>query len=103
MALPLYHAAATPLMHTSVLRPGYTAVILRRYDLPLFLRTIEEQEATDLLLVPPIVLGMVKSPLTTKKPLRSLKAVACSAAALGPELQADLQALLPDGTPITQV
>ncbi|KAH6781795.1 AMP-dependent synthetase and ligase family protein [Perilla frutescens var. frutescens] len=61
-------------------------VVMERFDLAKMLTAVEEHRVTQLAVVPPIVVAMVKSNLTQKFDLGSLEAVGCGAAPLGVDL-----------------
>ncbi|KAI3463087.1 hypothetical protein Pfo_019750 [Paulownia fortunei] len=63
-----------------------TVVVMERFELGKMLRAVEEHKVTHLAVVPPIVVGMVKSDLTQSFDLGSLEAVGCGAAPLGIDL-----------------
>ncbi|KAJ0269586.1 hypothetical protein COL922a_014748, partial [Colletotrichum nupharicola] len=42
IAIPLFHAAAPPSTHFGILKAGHTIYMMRRFDLPVFLRTFEK-------------------------------------------------------------
>ena len=77
---------------------------MRRFDLPLFLETVEKYNITELAVVPPVVLAILASPLAHSRPfLRSVRAAAVGAAPLDKVAQARFRALLAPGAPCTQV
>lgn len=61
-------------------------VVMERFELTKMLTAVEEYKVTNLAVVPPIVVAMVKSNLTQKFDLGSLEAVGCGAAPLGIDL-----------------
>ncbi|KAL0431583.1 UNVERIFIED_CONTAM: 4-coumarate--CoA ligase-like 9 [Sesamum radiatum] len=63
-----------------------TVVVMERYELSKMLRAVEEFKVTNLAVVPPIVVAMVKSNLTKNFDLGSLEAVGSGAAPLGIDL-----------------
>ena len=103
LALPMFHAAAFPVAHTTTLKSGHVAYIMRRFDLEGFLQNIERYQVTDIGMVPPIVVAVIMSPLTKKYELKSVRAVQCGAAPLGKDAQRRLESLLGGGAPCTQV
>ena len=103
LCLPMFHAAIAPIAHTSTLKSGYVAIVMRRFELEPFLANIEKHEISDLLLVPPLVIATIMSPLTKKYDLRSIKAIRCGAAPLGKGPQKTFEDLIGGAAPFTQV
>lgn len=102
--MPIFHAAAAPSTHVGALASGEVIYMMRRFDLQVFLRSIEKYRATELGLVPPIVLAVVMSPYSRTRPfLKSLRYLTCGAAPLDKDLQARLVELLDDGVAFNQV
>lgn len=89
--------------HTTPLRSGQTSVVTRRFELEPFLATIEKFKVTEVGIVPPIVVAVIMSGLTSKYSLDSVKHVSCGAAPLGKETQERMRELLPNGTFVNQV
>ena len=75
---------------------GCTAVVMTRFDLPLYLSLVEKYKVQTLNLLPPVILGMVKSPLVSKEKhdLSSVKKMMSAAAPLGRELQGAIESKL---------
>ena len=103
LCLPMFHVAIAPTAHTSTLKEGNEAVVMRRFDLQQSLINIEKYGITDLLLVPPLVIAIIMSPLTKKYDLRSVRFARCGAAPLGKGPQKMLQNLIRGNAPFTQV
>ena len=103
LCLPMFHAAIAPIAHTSTLKSGYTAIVMRRFELEPFLANIEKHKITDLLLVPPLVIATIMSPLAKKYSLLSLKVIRCGAAPLGKGPQKTFEDLVGGAAPFTQV
>ncbi|RAH44982.1 acyl--CoA ligase [Aspergillus brunneoviolaceus CBS 621.78] len=100
---PLFHAAAVPSTHFGSLKAGHTNYIMRRFDLLLFLETVEKYHVTDLAVVP-VVIAIIMSPLSYKRGyLRSIRTSSIGAAPIDRGTQRRLQALLGEGAPCTQV
>jgi acyl-CoA synthetase (AMP-forming)/AMP-acid ligase II len=79
---------------------GATVVSMPRFDFQEFLATVQKYRLTVLPLVPPIVLGMVKSPAVGQFDLSSVRLVFSGAAPLGEDLARELSKRL--GCPVTQ-
>ncbi|KAJ0422950.1 hypothetical protein BJY00DRAFT_62817 [Aspergillus carlsbadensis] len=104
IAIPLFHAAAAPSTHFGILQAGHTTYMMRRFDLPTFLSTVERYAITDLTLVPPIAIAIVMTDLTHSRPwLKSVRLAHCGAAPLDKDVQARVQKLLAPGARFTQV
>ncbi|THY18542.1 acetyl-CoA synthetase-like protein [Aureobasidium pullulans] len=110
MSLPMFHAAAAPYTHVSSLRAGYPVYVMRRFDSSLYLTSIERFGITSLMMVPPMVTAVLACSSSAtdmqakvKRNLRSVRSVVVGAAPLSKETQAQMQALLPEQSPITQV
>ena len=110
MSLPLFHAAAAPYVHVSSLRSGMPAFLMKRFALPDYLNYIQSFKVTSLMMVPPMVTAVVnvaasspENEAMVKQCLRSVRAVVGGAAPLDAEMQGRMQALLPQGSPFTQL
>ncbi|KAE8722786.1 AMP-dependent synthetase and ligase family protein isoform 2 [Hibiscus syriacus] len=73
---------ATSLM----LQMGNTLVSMAKFDFEMFLKNAEKYRATNLWVVPPIVLAMAKQDVVSKFDLSSLKQIGSGAAPLGKEV-----------------
>lgn len=77
---------------------------MRRFDLEEYLTTVEKYGITDLVLVPPIVIAILMSPVSQKRPfLRKVRYAASGAAPLDKDVQARFRSLMGDNGPFTQV
>jgi acyl-CoA synthetase (AMP-forming)/AMP-acid ligase II len=85
--LPLFHIYGMVVVMMLGLSNGATIVTLPRFDLEDFLATIQKYRITNLPIVPPILLAMVKSPLVDRYDVSSVRLVFSGAAPLG-EIQA---------------
>ncbi|KAJ5238384.1 AMP-dependent synthetase/ligase [Penicillium chermesinum] len=104
IALPVFHAAVAPVTHITTLKTGQTVYMMRRFELELFLQSIDKYNIPELSLVPPIVIAILMSPLSKKHPfLKKTRAAASGAAPLDKDVQARFRALMGDGSPFTQV
>lgn len=105
--LPMFHAAVAPYAPTTPLRSGRTAFIMRRFDVQGFLANTERFQATNLMMVPPMVVAVVnyakERPDHVKRCLRSVVAVVAGAAPLDRDTQQTLQDMLPPGSAFTQL
>ena len=103
--LPLFHAAVGPRALLTVLKTGEEVYLMRRFDLESYIRNIERYQITELLVVPPIAIGIIMSPLVQRGDvsLRSIKAGAVGAAPLTKEMQQRLRGYLGQGAKFCQV
>ncbi len=99
----MFHAATVPACHTSPLRSGHATYVLRRFELEPVLASIQNYGITDLVLVPPVVLAILKFPGREKYSLSSVKAAMCGAGGLDKQHQLSLQAHLNPEACCTQV
>lgn len=77
---------------------------MRRFDLETYLTTVEKYNVTDLAMVPPIVIAILMSPLSQRRPyLRKARTAGCGAAPLDKNVQARFRSLMGDNAPFTQV
>jgi acyl-CoA synthetase (AMP-forming)/AMP-acid ligase II len=99
-ALPFFHIYGMVVIMMLGLANGSTIVSMPRFDFAEFLQTVQKYKLTVLPLVPPIVLGMVKSPAVDQFDLSSVRLVFSGAAPLGEDLARALSKKL--GCPVTQ-
>ena len=100
----MFHAAAAPAAHVSALRSGQISYVMRRFELEPFLQNAQKYAITDLIVVPPLVIVMIMSPLSKEYSLKSVKNVVIGAAPLSKESQQKLKDdLLSPGAVCTQV
>jgi acyl-CoA synthetase (AMP-forming)/AMP-acid ligase II len=78
--LPFFHIYGMVLILGLGLYRGVTLYSMPRFDLEIFLRTIQDRRITYAPCVPPIVLALAKNPLVDQFDLRSLRLVASGAA-----------------------
>jgi len=86
--LPFFHIYGLTALLNHPLRCGSTVVVLPRFDLEQFLRTIEEQRIEGVFVAPPIALALAKHPLVDRFDLSSVRYVLSAAAPLDAELAA---------------
>jgi acyl-CoA synthetase (AMP-forming)/AMP-acid ligase II len=84
---PLYHVAGLNCILNSHLTVGATVVLMRRFDLEGWLALIEHYRGTHLVIPPPVVLALAKSPSWDRFQVDSLYSAFCGAAPLGADLQ----------------
>lgn len=84
--LPFFHIYGMQVPMNAALAEGTRIVTMARFDMARALELVAEHRLTLLYAVPPIVLGLAKSPLVDGHDLSSLRKVVCGAAPLGAEL-----------------
>ena len=84
--LPFFHIYGMVVVMKLALAHGATVVTMPRFDMADFLALIQRYRITTLPMVPPMVLGLAKSPLVDQYDLSSLRTLFCGAAPLGAEL-----------------
>ncbi len=84
--LPLFHIYGMQIAMNLALRAGATVVTLPRFDLPAFLRLVQDYRVTRADVVPPIVLALAKHPAVEDYDLSSLRVITSAAAPLGEDL-----------------
>ncbi|MFF2040520.1 4-coumarate--CoA ligase family protein [Kitasatospora sp. NPDC058170] len=84
--LPFFHIYGLAALLNQPLRCGATVVVLPRFDLEQFCRTIEEQRVQALIVAPPIALALAKHPIVDRFDLSSVEYLLCAAAPLDSEL-----------------
>jgi acyl-CoA synthetase (AMP-forming)/AMP-acid ligase II len=89
--LPFFHIFGVQVVLNLPLITGARTVTMPRFDLPEFLRLIQEHRATRLFVVPPIALALARHPLIDQYDLSSLKSVLVGAAPLDAEVQLALE------------
>ncbi|MFF3005661.1 AMP-binding protein [Kitasatospora sp. NPDC057940] len=86
--LPFFHIYGLTALLNQPLRCGATVVVLPRFDLEQFCRTIEEQRVQALVVAPPIALALARHPVVDRFDFSSVEYLLCAAAPLDPELAA---------------
>ncbi len=81
--LPFYHIYGMLVILNLCLHIGATIVTLPRFELELFLKTLQDYKITRAHLVPPIILMLAKQPIVDSYDLSSLKVIMSGAAPLG--------------------
>ncbi|NOZ78484.1 MAG: 4-coumarate--CoA ligase family protein [Acidobacteria bacterium] len=84
--LPFFHIYGFTVIMTFSLYRGAAIVTLPKFDLELFLRTIQEYRVTRIHVVPPILLALAKHPLVDRYDLSSLRMLVSAAAPLDAEV-----------------
>lgn len=83
-----------PLFHTYALSTcigfffvGIRTVLIQKFDMELFLRSIQNYKVESVFVVPAILLFLAKSPMVTKYDLSSLYEMGCGASPLPKEIE----------------
>ena len=84
--LPLFHIYGLVVVLNMGLYSGSTIVMMPRFDLESFLKAVQDYNVTLAHLVPPIVLGLSKSPIVDNYKVPTLNTIFSGAAPLGEEL-----------------
>ena len=89
--------------HTTTLKAGHVSYVMRRFDLEAFLSNIGKYSITEFGVVPPIIIAIIMSGLTSKYPLTGVRDVSIGAAPLGLASQDRFKQLLDPGVTVNQV
>lgn len=92
--LPMFHIYGLSAISNCGLGLGLTIVVLPRFDLEQYLRTVERYRVTFLHVVPPIVLALAKHPIVSEFDLSAVRCVFSGAAPLGADLSRECAARL---------
>ena len=84
--LPFYHIYGLTVLLNFALKTRSALVTMPRFDLPEFLRIIQDQKCTWVFIAPPIAVALAKHPLVDQFDLSSVKAVFSGAALLDANL-----------------
>lgn len=84
--LPFFHIYGLAALMNQPLRCGATVVVLPRFDLEQFCRTVQEQRVQALFVAPPIALALARHPVVDRYDFSSVEYVLCAAAPLDREL-----------------
>ncbi|OQV02545.1 hypothetical protein CLAIMM_07730 [Cladophialophora immunda] len=100
---PMFHAAIAPRCHTSTLKLGEKAYVMRRFELEPFLANIEKFKVTEFYVVSAMAVAIAMSPLIKKYSLKSIRHGLAGAAPLNKETQAAIKPYLGPDAPFAQV
>ncbi|KAL3652997.1 putative CoA ligase ccl7 [Castilleja foliolosa] len=98
--LPMFHVFGLSVIMYGQLQRGNAVVSMLKFDMEMILRTVEKYGVTHLLVVPPIILGLVKSLVVKKYKLSTLKQILSGAAPLGRELMQECAKKFPQAVVI---
>ena len=100
---PQFHVGSLPFSHLAMLKEGYKTYHLRRFDLELYLRSIEQYHVTDILIVAAALQVIIRSPLSNARIFRSIRNVLTSGSPVALSAQEAFRSFLQPGTPVTQL
>ncbi|CCD49344.1 similar to 4-coumarate-CoA ligase [Botrytis cinerea T4] len=95
--LPLYHAMGQTIFGAVAPKRGIPVYIMKKFDFKEMLEAVQKYRITSLSMVPPIVVMLVKSPLTKQYDLSSILDMASGAAPLSGEVIDEVEKLWPNG------
>ncbi|KAK6387197.1 hypothetical protein LTS17_000463 [Exophiala oligosperma] len=101
--LPLFHAAMVPNAHVTPLRAGHLTYVLRRFELQPVCEAISKYRTTEMVLVPPVAMAMLKFPGIRNYDMSCIKSIACGAGPLDKEHQNALLNIVGPEATFTQV
>ncbi|KAF2731057.1 acetyl-CoA synthetase-like protein [Polyplosphaeria fusca] len=99
---PVFHAAMVPQMHFYHFRDGREVYLYRRFDLNETLRKVAEVRATELILVPAMVIMILADYQANGYDLSSLRSVLIGSAPLDKSIQERFRKVLNPGTRVIQ-
>ncbi|OAG34742.1 hypothetical protein AYO21_11090 [Fonsecaea monophora] len=102
-ATPMFHAAIAPRCHTTTLKLGERAYVMRRFDLESYLANIDKFKVTEFYVVSAMAVAIAMSPLIKKYSIKSIRHGLAGAAPLSKETQAAIRPYLGEGAPFAQV
>ncbi|KAL5519237.1 hypothetical protein ACEPAH_920 [Sanghuangporus vaninii] len=94
--LPFYHIYGLAVILNALLFVGLTVVVVPKFSLEGFLRTVDRFKITHLFLVPPQIVLLCKHPMVKKYDLSYIRYVISGAAPLSKELTLQLVEILPN-------
>ncbi|KAF7268251.1 hypothetical protein GWI33_018613 [Rhynchophorus ferrugineus] len=86
---PFFHSFGFMLMIMNLVR-GKTMLVIRKYSLKLLLDTLVKYKIRRVIVSPPVLLQMLKNPLTSKYDLSFIREIRTGAASLGKEVEKEL-------------
>lgn len=92
--LPFYHIYPLMLLMSNTIYAGSTTSVMPRFDLELFLRTLERNRVQRAHIAPPLAVALAKHPLVDQFDLSALRMLFSGAAPLSKELEAQVCARL---------
>lgn len=103
VGIPIFHAAVGPLIHFQNWMEGNTVYMMRRFDMNGYLRLVQEKQATEVIVVPAMVILILMDEESRKYSLKSCRTFTVGAAVLDKGLQDRLRdEILSPGTRVIQ-
>jgi 4-coumarate--CoA ligase len=93
--LPMFHIYSFTVSLNLAIMHGKTLVTCKRFDMDKFCEQVQKYKCSRGHVVPPVILGLAKSPIVTKYDMSSLKVLISAAAPLGPELEKEVMKRFP--------
>lgn len=93
----MYHAMAQTIFCVGAHTARIPVYVMRRFELTAMLAAVQRFRITDLIMVPPVVVLLTKSPTTRRYDLSSVECAGSGAAPLGAEVVRAFERLWPDG------
>ncbi|KAG2301030.1 hypothetical protein Bca52824_029681 [Brassica carinata] len=84
-SLPLFHVFGFGMMIRAI-SLGEKLVLLQRFELEAMMKAVEKYKVTGMPVSPPLIVALVKSELTRKYDLSSLRSLGCGGAPLGKDI-----------------
>lgn len=99
ITLPLFHLFATSYTFVQPIRYGHQTYVMKRFQLEGFLRNIDRYQITETYMAPPILYGMLQSPLDVRNLIKTLRYAGCGGAPIDAVSINKMRALMsPDAT-----
>jgi len=93
--LPFFHVYGLVVLMMVAVYKGIKMIIVPKFDLPEFLKLIQQHKITILPIVPPIVLALAKHPIVANFDISSVKLILSGAAPLGKAIESEVNARFP--------
>lgn len=94
--LPMFHIFGINVLLLSPFLVGVEIVVLPRFDIEMFCAMVQRFRVAFVLVVPPMLLMLARSPVVDKYDLSSLRVLLSGAAPLSPELSDEVERRLPN-------
>ena len=93
---PMYHVIGETQYCMVAVKRGIRNYIMDRFDLGSYLEYIQRYKATDIIILPPILIAMLHHPATRQKDLSSLKIIHVGGSPIRESTSESLRALMPN-------
>jgi len=94
---PMYHALGQALFIAGGVKSQIPVYVMKKFDFVQWLEAVQKYRVTDLIMVPPMVVALAKSPLTKKYDLSCVRSLGSGSAPIGGEVVGEAEALWPEG------